>query len=311
MPELPEVHTTVEGLKKLVINQKITDVWSDFYIDTTHGERQTIKNKKYFEKFKKIVVGSKIISVERRGKNILINLDSGFTIIIHMKMTGHLMVGRYKKVGNSKEKNKIVWVPQDKGPLQDPYNKYIHLVFSLSNLKHLVLSDMRKFASITIIETKDIHLHENVGKLGPDPLDSRFGAKKLFQAINKKRDWPIKSSLLDQNILSGIGNIYSDEILWETSIHPLSKSNKIPEKKFEEIFKSMKKILKLSIKHGGDSKSDYRNIYGEKGGFQNFHKVYGKKGFSCSKKGCGGIIERTIIKGRSTHFCNKHQIIYK
>src|SRR3989338_6827735 len=271
MPELPEVHTTVEGLKKLVINKMIRDVWSDFHVGTAVGARQTIKNRKYFDKFRKIVMGAKIKSLERRGKNILIHLSNKHTIVVHMKMTGHL-------------------------------------VFSLSKKRHLVLSDMRKFASITIFKTEELHKHETLAELGPDPLDPNFSAEKFFEIIHSKKNTPIKSSLLDQSAVSGIGNIYWDEILWETGVHPFSKADKIPEKKLIKIFGVAQKILRFSIKHGGDSKSDYRNAFGEKGRFQNFHKAYGKKDQKCQKKNCLGIIQRTMIRGRSAHFCPKHQI---
>lgn len=188
--------------------------------------------------------------------------------------------------------------------------KYVHLVFTLSDQNYLLLSDLRKFASVSFTQTGKLHQHQTLSKLGFEPLGPKFTAKKLFQIIHRKKNWPIKSALLDQNSIAGIGNIYSDEILWTTSLHPLSKADKIPEKKFDEIFKAMRKILKFSIKHGGDSKSDYRNAFGEKGGFQNFHQVYGKKGARCPKIGCSGIIERLTVRGRSAHFCPKHQIKY-
>lgn len=311
MPELPEVHTTVEGIKKTAVGQKIIDVWSDFYVSTSHGEGQTIKNKKYFERFRKLVRGAKIKSAERRGKNILVNLDpsasSGqvaYTIIIHMKMTGHVMYGKYE-FRNKK------WRAVEEGPLQDPFNQFIHLVFTLSSGKQLILSDMRKFASVTITETDKMHKHKSVGVLGPEPLSSTLKAKKLSEIIKKRGNMPIKSALLDQTALAGIGNIYSDEILWATSIHPLSPARSVPESKFAAILQVMREILKFSIKHGGDSKSDYRNIFGEKGGFQNFHKAYGQKNKKCSKKNCKGIISRIVVKGRSAHFCPVHQKLYK
>ena len=288
MPELPEVHTTVEGLKGVIVGKTIEKVWSDFHVGAKFGDRQNIKNPKYFNKFKKIVVGAKIKSLERRGKNILINLNNDYTVVVHMKMTGHMMVENYEKE-----------------------NKFIHLIFYLSNGKKLVLSDMRKFASVTICKTDELHLHDTVGKLGPDPLDPQLNAKKLFEILRKKKNWPIKAALLDQTALSGIGNIYSDEILWQTGIHPLSRADKIPEKKVGEIFKVMRKILKFSIGQGGDSKSDYRNAFGGRGSFQNFHQVYGRKGEKCPKPKCGGIIERIVVRGRSAHFCPRHQIIYK
>jgi formamidopyrimidine-DNA glycosylase len=285
MPELPEVHTTVEGLKTVILGKTITDVWSDFHLKTSHGERLTIKNKKYFADFRKKVVGAKIVSVGRIGKNILINIispmsDMGkYTVVVHMKMTGHLMYGT-----------------------TDPW---VHLIFKLKNSKDLVLSDMRKFASVTLAETDKLNL-----RLGIDALDPKFSAKKLAELMRAKGKMPIKSALLDQTALAGIGNIYSDEILWQEGIHPLTQARAIPEKKFVGVFKSMQKILRFSISHGGDSKSDYRNAFGEKGAFQNFHKVYGKRKEKCVKRNCNGIIERIVVRGRSAHFCATHQKLY-
>jgi formamidopyrimidine-DNA glycosylase len=287
MPELPEVHTTVEGLKKVIIGKTIKAVWSDFHVGAKNNKNGNIKNKKYFDKFKKAVIGSKIKSLERKGKNILINLNNKNTIIVHMKMTGNLMYGLY------------------------PDNKFLHLIFNLSDNKNLVLADMRKFASVEFCKTEKINLHARVGKLGVDALDPKLNAQKLFALIHRKQNWPIKSALLDQKTLAGIGNIYSDEILWQVGIHPLSPAQQIPEKKFIEIFNEMRKILKLSIAQGGDSKSDYRDAFGGKGHFQNFHQVYGRRGEKCPKPKCGGIIERIVVKGRSSHFCPKHQTIYK
>jgi formamidopyrimidine-DNA glycosylase len=165
---------------------------------------------------------------------------------------------------------------------------------------------MRKFASVEIKPTDLIETHLS---LGPDSL--MITKKEFAKKVSGRKNCPIKSALMDQKIIAGLGNIYSDEILWEVGVHPLSLANKIPPAKFEEMYKVMIKILNFSIKHGGDSKSDYRNVFGEKGGFQNFHKSYGKKGEKCPKRGCGGIIERKIVRGRSAHFCPKHQIIYK
>jgi formamidopyrimidine-DNA glycosylase len=153
-----------------------------------------------------------------------------------------------------------------------------------------------------------------LGILGPDPLSKGFDAKKLREQLMRRGKWPIKSALLDQSILAGIGNIYSDEILWKIGVHPLSVTGQIPEKKFGEMFKVMQKILLFSIKHGGDSKSDYRNAFGEKGGFQNFHQVYGRRKEKCletkCKKNKQSIIERIVVRGRSSHFCPIHQRIY-
>ena len=291
MPELPEVHTTVEGLKGLVIGKTITDVWSDFHMETAHGHRNNLKNKKHYENFKKTVEGAKIKSVERRGKNILINLNNGHTIVVHMKMTGHLMYGAT--------------------------DKFVHLIFKLKNArstgsgqaKDLVLSDMRKFASVCLVRSEKLGEHEGLKNLGLDAL--KISLQDFKEKIKRKKNWPIKSALMDQTILAGIGNIYSDEMLWVSGVHPLSRASKVSSKKLAQIFEAMQKILRFSIKHGGDSKSDYRNVFGEKGGFQDFHKAYGRKGEVCSKPGCRGIIQRIVVRGRSAHFCSKHQNLHE
>jgi formamidopyrimidine-DNA glycosylase len=294
MPELPEVHTTVEGLRKTVVGKTITDVWSDFHLRTSHGHKPNIKNKKYLGSFKNKVVGAKIKSVERKGKNTIINLSNKHSVIVHMKMTGHLMVGEYEFKGKK-------WQPSKEGPLKDPFNNFLHFVLTLSSGKHLVLSDMRKFASVCFIKTKDIAKHPGLDTLGPDPLRD-LSAESFANRIKNKNNWPIKTTLMDQGTIAGIGNIYSDEILWATGIHPLSLSCKM--------YANTKKILEKSIGLGGDSMSDYRNAFGEKGRFQNFHRAYRQTGKKCLKRGCGGIIKRMVVRGRSAHYCDIHQKRY-
>jgi formamidopyrimidine-DNA glycosylase len=115
---------------------------------------------------------------------------------------------------------------------------------------------------------------------------------------------------MDQSLIAGIGNIYSDEMLWAASIHPLSKPAKVPEKSLKKLYEEMKKVLEKGIDFGGDSMSDYRNIHGVRGKFQNEHNVYQLKGEKCRKIGCGGTIERIKVGGRSGHFCPKHQKLF-
>ncbi len=304
MPELPEVQTTVNGLNKKVRGLVIKDVWTDYYKKTALKGKPSIKNKKYFTNFRKKIRGKKIMEAERFGKNIVMHLFGDFSILTHMKMTGHYLYGKYKY-----NKSKNTWSAKESGHLQDPFNKFARLVFTLSNDKHLVLSDMRRFAKVILIKTKNIHLHDDINSLGPNPLSKNFNFADFYKIISSSSG-PIKSVLMDQRKISGIGNIYSDEILWRSNIHPNSSPTKIPKSLFKKMFLSLKKILKHSISLEGDSMSDYRTITGEKGGFQNRHKVYRKKGEECLKMRCRGIIERIIVRGRSAHFCNKHQKMY-
>ena len=298
MPELPEVTTTVKGLNEVLPTLSITDVWSDYFLRTTSLRKDNIKNKKYFEKFRKEIVKEKFKNAERRGKNVLIHLTGGKTILIHMKMTGHLLYGKYVwdgKKWNSKEKL-----------LSDPFNQFIHLVFDLSNGNHLAFSDMRKFAKVILFETNKRDAHLDLIALGPEPLEN-LSFETFTNQLKTKSHGKIKTVLMDQTVIAGIGNIYSDEILWETRIHPERKVSSLKENEVKNIWKVIPDILSKSIKMGGDSMSDYRNIYGEKGGFQNSHKVYRRTKEKCMKRDCSGVIERQVIGGRSSHFCNVHQ----
>src|SRR3990167_7700444 len=292
MPELPEVETTVIGLKKTILGLIIKDVWTDL---ATKDSRQhdTVANPKYFKLFKKEVSGKKIKSVERQAKNILINLSGNKIILVHMKMTGHLLF-------NNKD-------------------KFVHVIFTLSNPRHggasknyLAFSDMRKFGKITLLDTKTAHETRHLKNIGPEPLDKNFTPEKLEERLKRKPSEKIKTVLMDQSIVAGIGNIYSDEILWQAGVHPerkvltlLRRGSKGQEIKL--IFKAMQKILTKSIKAGGDSMSDYRNLSGGKGKFQFYHKAYRQTGEKCRKRNCGGTIQRKMINNRSAHFCSVHQ----
>ncbi len=312
MPELPEVQTTTEGLKEVLPYLYIKDVWTDL---STKDKRQkeSVKNPAYFEKFREEIKDKRILDVTRRGKNILIHLEGGMTILIHMKMTGHLLFGLYDY-----DKNKNIWLPHEdekNEALRDPFNRFIHVVFTLTdpaqklgdNIRHLAFSDMRKFGKIALIDTKDLETVIHLEHLGPEPLDEKFTKQKMMETLMKRPTGKIKPVLMDQSIIAGIGNIYSDEILWLAGLHPEERVKNIPLPKFGLMYEAMKTTLSKGIDFGGDSTSDYRNIYGERGKFQHHHNAYRKTGEKCGKKGCCGVILRKVVAGRSAHFCSEHQ----
>lgn len=299
MPELPEVQTTVDGINATSRGLTIIDVWTS-YKSKFHKGKDNIKDPRFFEFFRKNITGKKIESATRRAKNILIHLG-GNTILMHMKMTGHLLYGAY-------EYRKNTWVPKEKtGPLADPFNKFIRLVFSLSNGNHLAFSDMRKFAKVTLISKDQLEKSSHLVDLGIEPFDPKFTYKVFKERVYKRPTGRIKNVLMDQTLIAGIGNIYSDEALWRASIHPEESVKNIPEKNLKLLYKATIDTLKKGISFGGDSMSDYRNIYGETGGFQAHHKAYQRKGEPCGKPKCKGIILRKIVGGRSAHFCSVHQ----
>lgn len=285
MPELPEVQTTVNGLNKTVKNKKIIGI-STNYNSPFYKNKSEIKNPNFFKQFKRAVIGQKILNIKRRAKNVLINLSNHQTILVHMKMTGYFAYDR-------------------------PVTTFVRLDFKLNNGKHLVLSDMRKFAKVTLVKTSELEKSLHIKHLGPEPLDKNFKFKIFNLQIRKKPKGKIKQVLMDQSLISGIGNIYSDEILWRAGIHPLSLVNKIPNKKLRAMFKAIKETLRKGIDMGGDSMSNYRNIKGEKGKFQEYHRAYQKHKIKCFKRGCSGVLEKIKMGGRSAHFCPTHQTLYK
>ncbi|MFM2383605.1 MAG: hypothetical protein RIQ72_177 [Candidatus Parcubacteria bacterium] len=316
MPELPEVQTTVDGIYKKTKGYTVVDVWTD-YNSPSHVEKSNIKNPAFFKEFKKKISGAKIIGCSRRAKNILIHLSNQYTILIHMKMTGHMMFGQYSYSSLRKKDPWSPTTPDPKHPLNDPFNRHIHLVFTLrknpvspSESKHLVLSDMRKFAKVTLIETEHLEASPDLSHLGPEPLEEQFTYNIFVKQLEKRGKAPIKQALLDQSLISGIGNIYSDEILWAAGVHPQSQFLNIPQPQRKKMFLYTKEILKKGIDFGGDSMSDYRNIDGLPGAFQGQHKAYRKTKSSCEKKGCTGVITRLVIGGRSSHFCSEHQVLF-
>lgn len=199
------------------------------------------------------------------------------------------------------------WVPaEDNEYLWDPFNRHIRLVFSLSGGKHLVFSDARKFGKVQLLDTED-HGDKHLDKLGPDALS--VSLQGFMEKVSAKRGGKIKQVLMNQEILAGVGNIYSDELLWEAGIHPESKVGKIPEEKLQEAYNAMKQVLKKGIKFKGDSTSDYRNIDGARGEFQHTHNVYGRKGKPCPRRD-GGEIKTTKVGGRTASYCPVHQEKY-
>jgi len=284
MPELPEVETIVKDLQKKVLGRTFVDVWTDF--------RGMIKKPSNFGEFQKEIKGRKIKKVSRRGKNILFELSNNKTLLIHQKLTGHLLLGKWQIINNK-------WQPIYGGPLEEPVNRFIHLMFWLDNGTQLSLSDLRKFAKVELWGSEALKESEELKSLGPEPLEKSFTFEKFKEVLPKKGK--IKQILMDQRILAGIGNIYSDEILWKAKIDPFKEIRRLSDKDRKRIYDAMKEILPKAIELGGESFSDFRRISGERGYFDKERKVYRRAGEKCSR--CGAIIKRIKIGGRSTHFC--------
>ncbi|MDI6733972.1 MAG: bifunctional DNA-formamidopyrimidine glycosylase/DNA-(apurinic or apyrimidinic site) lyase [Patescibacteria group bacterium] len=312
MPELPEVETIVQGLNKKIKNRIIEDLWTDW--------------PKYFQlpkskiAFLNRVKNKKILNAERRGKNILFNLSNNYILLIHQKLSGHLMVGKWQyfpkgfKASKSNSKLNIAWrgakwIPSNKNSsIAEPINRFIRLIFFLNDGNMIALSDLRRFAKVLCGPKKEILNLPEIKNLGSDPLDLKFTFKRfkeIFKPLANKKKGKIKQILMDQTFISGIGNIYADEILWEAKIHPLTKIRKLNIKDFQRIFTAIKKILKKAVQLRGTSIDDYRDVSGKKGNYSKELKVYQKENDFCRR--CDAKIKRIAINNRSSHYCPRCQ----
>ena len=292
MPELPEVETIVRDLRKKIKDSVIVDFWSDW--------KKSLK-KISFKKFQTEIRGRKIIRVRRLGKNIFIDLSGGKTLYIHLKMTGHLLV---KKVGRD---NKF---------FQEKVNQYIHHIWYLcspacqkkSSEKYdltLEFSDLRKFAKIMLMDTDKIEELKEIKELGVDVAGRQF-TLKVFQAILQKRPKSlIGSALMDQKLLSGIGNIYRSEILFQAKISPFRRVKNLKSEEIKRLYQSIKKIIKKAIERRGTSDSDYRDTQGRPGGFHRYLRVYRRENKKCWR--CPGKVKRDKLGQRSVFWCPQCQ----
>ena len=193
-----------------------------------------------------------------------------------------------------------------RGSLEEKVNNYIHLVLYLDNGWQLGLSDLRKFAKVLFGSKEEIEKLPDLKKLGPEPLNKSLTVEKFKSLINSRKG-KIKQVLMNQEIIAGIGNIYSDEILWQAKIHPFRLANKLIANELTNLYSAMRRILKKAIKLRGTSTSDYRDAEGRPGAYGKILKVYQKEGEPCRR--CQTLIKRVKMGGRSSHYCPKCQKI--
>lgn len=275
MPELPEVETVVKGLRPLIKDRKVTAV-------EIREKNMIAYPENNIEAFKKSLIGSKIEAINRRGKYIIIELDSGKNMIIHLRMTGKLLV---KEVEEFRD-------------------KHTHVIFSLNDGQEIRFNNIRKFGRVYLIDKDHPEQAGGLADLGPEPLSEDLTLtdfKKLFE----NRRALMKSLLLNQHFVAGIGNIYADEILFLSGVRPDRTADTLTEAEKEKIYHNMRHILARGIIYGGTSFSDYVNAFGEKGSFQEELKVHQREGKECYS--CGTKINKIKVSGRSTYFCPQCQ----
>ena len=266
MPELPEVETTVRALREPLIGRTITAVSNDWPRQLgSHDDVAALDWQ---------IRGQRIDAINRRAKYLVFSLSGGDTLIIHLKMSGHLAV-------------------ED---ANEPRHKYVHTVFSLDNGRELRFRDMRKFGRVYLVADPESVL----GGLGPEPLVEAFTVAVLQERLNG-RSRAMKPLLLDQSFIAGVGNIYADEALFYARIHPRRSADSLTENEIIALHAAIQKVLTMGIEREGASIDLYTKPDGTRGDMQNAVAVFRRTGQPCYE--CQTPIERIVMNSRSTHFC--------
>ena len=278
MPELPEVETVRRGLLPVMEGRLITNAAVNrpdlrWPFPVGMADRLT---------------GKRVNTLRRRSKYILADLDSGETLIIHLGMSGRLLISG-ALLGNFHHDH------------PNPA-KHDHVVLDMESGARVTFNDARRFGSMDLIETDRAETHPLLANIGPEPFGNGFSGPYLVDRL-KSRNTPIKSALLDQSIVAGLGNIYVCEVLFRARISPTRKAGQIASARVAGLVPIIRDVLAEAIEAGGSSLRDYRQTDGELGYFQHAFKVYGREGAPCVTPGCASTIARLVQSGRSSFHC--------
>ena len=283
MPELPEVETVKRGLQKLIIGRKIVVVNND--------------NPKSFPNaitdVGQFLINSKVIDVRRRAKVLLIDLSTGYTLVIHLKMTGQLVVvDQRERFAAGHPNDSLV------GNLPD---KSTRVTLDFDDKSHLYFNDQRKFGWVRLMPTAEVPNIDFMKKVGPEPLEADFTVDEFISRFSKRPRTNIKAAILDQSVIAGVGNIYADESLWGAKIHPKRLVGSLTKSEFKKLYTEIRAVMNLSIEKGGSTNRNYVNAEGKKGSYMDFARVFRREGQACSR--CGTEIIKIRVAGRGTHIC--------
>ncbi len=288
MPELPEV----EVVKKSLINKIQNLIIKSVKIND--GRLRYKINRKIIKK----IIGLKFKRISRRSKYLLFFFNTDIVMLVHLGMTGKFFFVDSK---STKYKTSFYYdINEDKD------EKHDRIIFNLSNNHKLIYNDIRKFGFIKFVNRIDLEQNIHLKHLGPEPLSNKYNIRYFKNYINGKKR-TIKDLLMDQKFVSGLGNIYVNEILFFSGVRPEKTIEKLKDFEIQKIIKFSKKIISKAITLGGSSIRDFSSSSGKKGSFQQHLNIYGKKGENCSKSKCGGKIKKIVIANRASFFCNKCQ----
>jgi formamidopyrimidine-DNA glycosylase len=278
MPELPEVETVRRGLQPAMQDQKIVRA------DVNRPDLRW----RFPSDMAQRLTGARVVRLWRRSKYILLDLDSKETLIVHLGMSGRMLVSG-QQIGEFYQEH----------PAPE---KHDHVVFHMENDTRVTFNDARRFGAMDLAPTAEVEAHKMLSSLGPEPLSNYLNDTYLVAAL-AGRNTPIKTALLDQRLIAGLGNIYVCEVLFRAKISPMCKAKDLSKEQVSTLVPIIRTVLEEAIEAGGSSLKDYRQTGGELGYFQHSFHVYDRESQPCTNAGCGGTIARVSQSGRSSFYC--------
>lgn len=288
MPELPEVETVRRGLERYVCDQTIS------VVECIAEKSCQISS----DEIDRHVIGSRIVAVRRRAKVLICDLSSGYSLLVHLKMTGQLVYVGSERFGAGHPNDSLI------GALPDSSTR-VMIQFVRGGV--LYFNDQRRFGWMRLFPTVELESVDVIRRLGPEPLHPDFTANMFIERLRRRNNSGVKAVLLDQSIVAGVGNIYADESLWGAKIHPLQKIRDISDAELNVLWRELVEVMNLAIKMGGSTDKNYVNAEGKRGSYLTFARVFRREGLLCSR--CGSTIQKIRVAGRGTHICPECQVI--
>jgi formamidopyrimidine-DNA glycosylase len=286
MPELPEVETIKNGLAKHILGKRVRDVSFDWPKSFPNDPAQV----------NKYLVGATINRVRRRAKVLIVDLDTNYSLVIHLKMTGQLVYRHHSiAFGGGHPTDSLV------GDLPDRSTR-VTIDFGAGRL---YFNDQRKFGWVRLLPTPEVDEIDFFKKVGPEPLDQTLSVKDFIDRVRRRKGTSIKAAILDQSVIAGVGNIYADESLHYAKIHPASLVGDLADKQLSKLLEGIRHSLTVAIESGGSTDRNYVDAEGNRGSYLKYARVFRREGQPCPV--CGTTIEKIRVAGRGTHVCPKCQ----
>jgi len=283
MPELPEVETVRRGLERLIVGKKI--------LTTEHDTDKGFPNAS--GDVEAFLYGASVTAVSRRAKVLLIDLDSDYSLVIHLKMTGQLVYRGEERFGAGHPNDSLI------GELPD---RSTRVIFTFADDSHLYFNDQRKFGWVKLYPTVEVPNIRFMQTVGPEPLEHTLTNKIFIARVRRRAGTTIKAALLDQTVIAGVGNIYADESLWGARIHPAMRVKDVTDAQLTTLLRELREVLTLAIEKGGSTDRNYVNAEGKKGSYIDFARVFRREGLMCPRH-LGVVIIKSRVAGRGTHTC--------